>query len=116
MPAGFEALAPFIEFWGVDTAAERAHCRNASDEASLLAFYNVANELLPKALDYLDQKPLQQLDESEQRLMNLVLSFAHVALAVEMLGKAEPRHAKFREVMKIQKAPADMDAAVIARA
>lgn len=45
LPDGFEALAPFVEFWAVDTAAERAHCRDISDEASRAAFYNAANDL-----------------------------------------------------------------------
>lgn len=37
--------------------------------------------------------------------MNLVLAFAHVTMAVEMLKDAEPRHAKFREVMRITASP-----------
>ena len=110
LPAGFEALAPFVEFWAVDTAAERAHCRDVSGEANRLAFYNAANELVPKALDYLDQKPLSQFDESEQRLMKLVLSFAHASMSVELLREEEPRHASYRPFMRITRAPADQPA------
>lgn len=107
LPAGFEALAPFVEFWAADTAAERAHCRDSSDEAGRLAFYNAANDLMPKALEYLDQKPLDQFDASEQRLMKLALSFAHVSMAVELLREEEPAHAKNRPYMRITRAPAD---------
>jgi hypothetical protein len=110
LPAGFEALVPFVEFWAADTAAERAHRRDISDEASRTAFYNVAIELAPKALAYLDAKPLSQFDDSEQRLMKLLLSFAHASMAVELQREDEPRHAKNRPFMRITRAPADQPA------
>lgn len=108
LPTGFEALVPFVEFWAVDTAAARAHCRDSSGEERRLAFYNAANDLLPKALAYLDEKPLDQLDESEKRLMQLALSFAHVSMSVELLRDEEPKHAKNRPFMRITRAPADL--------
>jgi hypothetical protein len=107
LPIEFEALAPFVEFWAVDTASERAHCRDISDEASRVGFYNAAIDLVPKALAHLDAKPLNQFDASEQRLMKLVLSFGHVALAVELQREEEPKHARSRPYMRITKAPAD---------
>ena len=55
----------------------------------------------------LDQKPFENFDEQEKRLMNLMLSFAHVSLAVKQLGDAEPRHAGYRKVMKITRWPAE---------
>ena len=107
LPAGFEALAPFVAFWAVNSAAERAHCRDSSDEASRLAFYSAAIELAPKALAELDAKPLNQFDEKEQRLMLLLLSFAHVSMAVELQREDEPGHARHRAHMRITRAPAD---------
>lgn len=110
LPAEFETLAPFVEFWAVGTASERAHCRDVSDEASRVAFYNAAIDLVPPALAYLDAKPLAQFDEREQRLMRLLLSFGHVALAVELQREEEPKHAISRPYMRITKAPADRPA------
>lgn len=107
LPVGFEALEPFVAGWAIAGTANRDRRRGDSTDAEREAFFNAAKGLVAPALDLLDKKSLGEFDESEQRLMNLMLSFAHVALAVEMLGKAEPRHAKFREVMKIQKSPAD---------
>jgi hypothetical protein len=107
LPVGFTALAPFVEFWAADTAAGRAHCRDISDEAGRAAFYNVAVELVPQALAYLDTRQLHQFDDSEQRLMKLVLSFAHVALAVELHREEEYKHARVRPYMLITRAPAD---------
>ena len=108
LPTGFEALAPFVDFWAVDTAAARAHCRDSSGEERRLAFYNAANDWVPKVLAYLDEKPLGEFDESEQRLMQLALSFAHVSLSVEVLREDESKHAHTRLFMRITRAPADL--------
>lgn len=110
LPVGFEVLEPFVEFWAADTAAGRAQCRQDSDEASRAAFYNAINELAPKALEYLDSKPLHQFDEGEQRLMNLLLSFAHVSMAVELQREEEPIHARYRPYLRITRAQADRPA------
>ena len=108
LPAGFEALEPFIDFWAVDTSAERSHCRDISDEASRRQFYDAAIGLIPQALDYLDTKPLNEFDESEQRLMKLALSFAHVSMAVELQKEVEPEHAAWRPFMQITRSTADL--------
>ncbi len=107
LPTGFEALEPFVEFWAADSAAGRADCRQRSDEAGRQAFYAAARTLLPAALDYLDSKALAELDGAEQRLMHLVLSFAHLAMAVELQKEEEPRHARDRHYLRITRAPAD---------
>lgn len=107
LPAGYETLEPFVEYWAVDGTAARDRRRGDSTEAQRQAFFETAKGLVPGALAQLDAKPLAALDTSEQRLMNLMLSFAHVAMAVEMLGDAEPRHARFREAMRITRSPAD---------
>lgn len=107
LPAGFEALEPFVARWNITGSANRAQARNDSSDAERVAFFEAAKGLVGPALDLLDGKPLGALDEAENRLMNLTLSFAHVAMAVEIQGKAEPRHAEFRQAMRITKAPAD---------
>lgn len=107
LPEGFEALEYFVDRWAVEGTAERDRRRGESTEDECIAFYEATKGLVPQALELLDRKPLPELNERENRLLNLLLSFAHVTLAVEMLGKAEPRHAKFREVMRITRSPAD---------
>jgi hypothetical protein len=71
------------------------------------ALYGAVQPLLERALAYLDSKALQDHDEREQRLMRLILSFAHAALAVEVQGTDEQMHSKLREHMRITRAPAD---------
>ena len=77
----------------------------ASTPAQRQAFYETAKGLVPQALALLDARPAAAYDAAEENLMNLVLAFAHVTMAVEMLKDAEPRHAKFREVMRITASP-----------
>jgi len=107
LPAGFEALSPYVEFWAADTAAGRAQCRQISDEAGRTAFYDATQPLVAEALEYLDTKSLGELDASEERLMKLLLSFTHVAMAVELQREEEPAHARDRPYLRITRAPAD---------
>jgi hypothetical protein len=107
LPTGFEALAPFVEYWAVAPAATRAERRTMSTHAQRAAFYEVAKDLAAAALVYLDKKPLNRFDDSELRLMNLLCSFAHVAYAVEIQGDNEATHAQYRRCLKITRATAD---------
>ena len=108
LPGEFEALAPFAATWALPTAAERAQMRSQASEAERLAFYQAALPILPAALAYLDQKPLPQFDEQEQLLMRMLLSFAHVALAVEAQGPDEAKHAAARQFLRITRAMSDL--------
>lgn len=107
LPAGFGALEPFVETWSVAGAANRARRRTTSSAEQRQAFYETARTLLAPALTYLDAKPLDALDEQDQRLMNLMLCFAHVAQAIEVQGDDEARHAILRETLTITQASAD---------
>jgi len=108
LPSGFESLEQFVELWAVAGAANRAQRRLTSSEAERVAFFDAAKVLMPAALTYLDRKRLTQLDAQEERLMNLALSFCHVALAVEVQGSDEPKHALVRRHLTITHASADL--------
>jgi hypothetical protein len=107
LPAGFESLEPFVDQWAVSGLANRAQRRDESSPDERLTFYEAGKNLVGTALDHLDRKTLGQLDAREKRLMNLMLSFAHVALAVELQGDAESGHAQLRPAMRITQASAD---------
>ncbi len=109
LPAGFETLEPFAPTWSIAGAANRAERRMSSSEAERVAFFEAAKDLLAPALARLDQKPLDQFDEKEKRLMNLMLTLAHVAFAVEVQGDLEPKHVLGARHMRITRAPADLD-------
>jgi len=110
LPAGFEALEHYVATWGVEGANNRSLARLNSTEAERVAFFNAARPLVEPALALLDAKPLDQHDAREQRLMRLLLGFAHAALAVEMQGDAEPKHAAGARFMRFTRAPADGNA------
>lgn len=108
LPPGFEALEPFVAAWAFDKAEARARARRASSEAERVAFFAAAQPLLGPGLTYLDQKPLAQFDATETRLMQLFLSFAHVSMAVEILGDDEAKHAEDSRHITITRAPSEL--------
>jgi len=107
LPTGFEALEPFIARFAVRGTAARAALRGELSEAERAAFHAAARDLVGPALDRLDARPLDTLDEGERTLLALCLTFAHVALAVEIQGPDEARHAELRQHMRVTRSPAD---------
>jgi hypothetical protein len=107
LPRGFETLEPFVDPWAVDRSAERAALRVGSSADQRKIFYDAAIGLLPAALAYLDARPLEALDAGERRLMQLMLSFAHVSLAVEVQGPDETKHAQAARHLRITRAPSE---------
>lgn len=107
LPEGFEILEPFVAAWSVEGAANRARLRLESTDSDREAFFNAASELAAAALELLDQKPLDQFDDREQRLMNLMLSLVHVSLAVEVQRDQEALHARGAQRVQITRAPSD---------
>ena len=109
LPPGFESLEPFAEDWAIPVCDDRARRRRESSEDERRAFYEVAQPLSQAALAHLDRKPLGEFDAAEERLMNLMLSYAHVSLAVEVQRDHEARLAGMSRYMRITRASADQD-------
>ena len=107
LPAGFEALEPFIDPWAIKGANNRLQQRLNSEDSERVSFFNAGKDLVPTALELLDQKPLHEFDEQEQRLMDLVLSLAHISLAVEIQRDDEPAHAQSARHITIIRASSD---------
>jgi hypothetical protein len=96
LPPGFGALEPFVGAWGASSLAERGARRDASCEADRLRFYEAAKDLVAPALDSLAGTPIAELSPGERLLLDLVLAWVHVALAVEIQGESEASHAALR--------------------
>lgn len=111
LPSGFETLESFAAQWALRTSAQRAAQRSQSKAAEREAFFRSAAPMLDPALDYLDGRKLGSLNLQDQRLMDLMLSLAHVALAVEIQGPDECRSASWRDRMLITRSAADAAAA-----
>lgn len=110
LPEGFAALEAFVDDWAIATSAARAARRDDSSAAEQEAFYNAAREFLDPALTLLDSKPLEKLDAKERRLLDLMMTLAHVSIAVEVQRDFEPKHTEMRRHMRITRTPADLDA------
>ena len=106
LPRGFEALEPFVAAWAIPGTAARAQRRVDSTEAERVAFYSAAKDLVPLALSHLDRKPVTALDPQERRLLDLLLTLAHISLAVEVQGDQEAVQALGRQQMKITRSTA----------
>jgi len=107
LPMGFDALEPFVATYAIDNATRRAEMRGEAPVDVRDAFYEAAKPLLAPALDYLDTKNFDEYDDRDKRLMQMMLSLAHVVIAVEIQGEDEPRHAYLRTFMPVTRAPAD---------
>ena len=110
LPPGFEALEPFVERWASADADQRAQQRRASSEDERVDFFEAAKGLVDTALAHLDGTPLNELDPAQKRLLNLLLAFTHVSLAVEMQREREPMLSEMSRHMPITRASADLDA------
>ena len=107
LPAGFESLEPFVARFAIAGTANRAQLRSDTSPEERHAFFDAAKDLIAPALDLLDTKQLGALSAGEQQLMNLTLAFAHIAVAIEIQGPDEAKHAKLRAHMKIVRSTAD---------
>ena len=107
LPIGFASLEPFAARFAIHGTANRAQLRSDTTSEERQAFFDAAKDLIAPALDFLDTKQLSEFTEQEQRLMNLTLAFAHIAIAVEIQGPDEARHATLRAHMKIVRSTAD---------
>jgi hypothetical protein len=107
LPAGFESLQPFVARFAISGTANRAQLRSDTTAEERQAFYDATKAHVAPALDLLDQKKLSEFNAAEQRLMNLALAFAHIAIAIEIQGPDEAKHAKLRAHMKIVRSTAD---------
>ncbi|TGD74774.1 hypothetical protein E4634_06120 [Mangrovimicrobium sediminis] len=107
LPAGFQALEPFVEGWAIEGSENRLRRRLQSTPEEREAFFEAAMPLVQPALAQLDKKRLTEFDAAEQRLMNLMLSMAHVAHAVEVQREDEPFHAEGARHITITRSSAD---------
>jgi hypothetical protein len=109
LPIGFEDLEPFVAGWAIEGTAQRAQRRFESTREERAALFAAAKDRILPALDLLDRKPLAAHDACERRLMHLMLSVAHVALAEEVQGPDEEKHRLKSRHMVITRSVTDHD-------
>jgi len=108
LPREFASLEPWVAAgWAGQTAHDRSLLRVDRSPEEVAAFHAAVAPLLDPALAYLDRFPVDRLPPAEERLMRLMLTFAHVALAVEMQGPDEVLQRVATRHMRITRAVAD---------
>lgn len=84
LPAGFEDLEPFVEYWAGETNDVRWDRRSRASMAEIRRFYDAMLARAPEALRYLNTFSLGDMPGDATQLFRLVLSLAHVSIAVEL--------------------------------
>lgn len=87
LPAGFEALQPFVYKWAGDTSLERMTTRAEAEYGEIRGFYDVMVERAEEAIAFIDQYPLKEMPEEVENLAKLVLALCQAAVAIEMHGQ-----------------------------
>ena len=88
LPLAFAELEPFVD-WSLATESERLQKRLDSSMDEIRAFYSAMLGRIEEMLEYLNGFPLDQLNEPEQRLMNMTLSLAEIWVAVELYNQPD---------------------------
>jgi hypothetical protein len=101
LPAPFADLQGFVADWSATTIEARATGRDLHSTDECAAFHAVLAPRIESMLNYLDAKPLNQLDAEERTLLYLALSWVHAALAIEIQGESEDAHRLERIKMRI---------------
>lgn len=84
LPAGFEALEPYVSYWAVPGTQERRERREAASMAIINDFYEAILPLAGDAIRSLEGRDMRALEGAELRLMQLLLALAHVSMATEL--------------------------------
>ena len=82
LPEPFGDLRPFVG-WTLPTETERNHKRLTSDISEIQALYDAVLPRMEAIIEFLNAFPLENMPADAQRLMNMTLSLAEIAPAVE---------------------------------
>jgi len=89
LPNSFSELEKFGKAWALPTENERHAQRLASTFTQLRSLYDAILPRIDEILAYLNDFPLDKLPAKAQNLLNLTLSLAEIAPAVELFGQVE---------------------------
>jgi hypothetical protein len=86
LPPGFEDLLPLAD-WSLPRMDDRRDRRVGASMQDIDAFYNAMLPRMEAVLDHLANTPLVGMSEQSEALMNMALSMAEIAPAVEQFGE-----------------------------
>lgn len=89
LPEAFAALQPFVSLWALATETERNIQRHAQSMNAIRLFAQTMMAHMDALIAFVNRKPMAEFDEVDDTLLQLMLSLAEVAPAVEFYGQQE---------------------------
>lgn len=83
LPEQFKALQDYVGLWALDSETERNIQRHRQSMESIIDFKNAMMAQIDEILEFVNRKPLTELDDVDSTLLQLLLSLAEIAPAVE---------------------------------
>jgi hypothetical protein len=83
LPDGFGDLAAFASVWALPTELERNRQRHRATIEDIQRFYDAMLARMDAIMEHLNRYRLDDLPAAERRLLDLALSLAEVAPAIE---------------------------------
>jgi len=83
LPKEFSDLEPYAAEWACETEPERYDRRLASTMDELQAFYDAIFPRAKEALDFLDERDLDELTDEELNLLRMLYSLSTISFAVD---------------------------------
>lgn len=105
LPAGFEALEPFVAYWVHDTNDERRQARSTAAMADIRTFYDAIVARAGEAIAHLEAFDLDGMPPEAERLFKLLLAMNHAAIAVEMHGQPRALQSVWPSAVRITQGP-----------
>ncbi len=87
LPTEFADLEPFAEKWSLPTEPQRLAERMSSAMPDIRAFYDAVTPRAEDAMAYLEQFPLDGLDEEQTNLLHLLYSMIQASFPIECWGQ-----------------------------
>lgn len=105
LPQGFEELESFVGYWGGETNDIRWDRRSRATMPEIRRFYDAMRVRAEDALRSLEKFPLGEMPEDSTRLLRLLLSLAHAAMAVEFHRQPRAASSPFPHGITIGRGP-----------
>lgn len=105
LPPGYQDLEPFVDYWAGESNDIRWDRRARAAMPDIQRFYDAMLPRADQAMTDLDKFPLDAMPEDATRLMRLLLSLPHVAMAVEFHRQPRAVGSPFPHGMSIGRGP-----------
>ncbi len=105
LPEGFQELEPLVGYWAGETNDIRWDRRARAPMEEIRRFYDAMLPRADEALKYLEQFPLGEAPADATRLLCLLLSLPHAAMAVEFHRQPRAVSSPFPHGMNMSKGP-----------